>query len=320
MLDFQHSGFQLRDVVLGVIDLFSLKSQRKGLALRSEVDSKIPDSVEGDATRLRQVLVNLLGNALKFTDRGEVCLDVKLQDTEGETLLLRFEVRDTGKGIAESEMKVIFDAFTQADVSMTRRHEGTGLGLAISRQLVEMMGGAIGVESRQGEGSLFWFTVRLKTGDSFSEKKVSVEETVPKSRPVGLPANVSVLVAEDNPMNQEMCRFMLEELGCRVEVVQNGARAFEAAAKQDYDLVFKDCQMPEMDGYQAPARIRRHESSGEKKDRRLPIIALTAHAMQGDRERCLASGMDDYLAKPFNMNELAEMVYRWAGNPDQGTG
>jgi len=317
MLDLQHNGFLLRRVIRDVIDLFSLKAQRKGLALRSEVDSKIPDAVEGDATRLRQVLVNLLGNALKFTDRGEVSLDVKLQDTEGETLLLRFEVRDTGKGIAESEMKVIFDAFTQADVSMTRRHEGTGLGLTISRQLVEMMGGAIGVESRQGEGSLFWFTVRLKTGDSFSEKMVAVEETVPKSRPAGLPANVSVLVAEDNPMNQEMCRFMLEELGCRVEVVQNGARAVEAAAKQDYDLVFMDCQMPEMDGYEATARIRRHESSGEKKGRRLPIIALTAHAMQGDREHCLASGMDDYLAKPFNMNELADMLYRWAAKSNR---
>jgi PAS domain S-box-containing protein len=319
MLDLQHHGFQLRNVTRDVIDLFSLKAQRKGLALRFQVDSKIPDAVEGDATRLRQVLVNLLGNALKFTDTGEVSLEVKLQDTEGENLLLRFEVRDTGKGIAESEMKVIFDAFTQADVSTTRRHEGTGLGLTISRQLVNMMGGDIGVESKQGQGSLFWFTVRLKTGHTTAEKQEAADNASPKTRRIGLPSNFQVLVAEDNPMNQEMCKFMLEELGCRVEVVQNGARAVEAVKKQLYDLVFMDCQMPEMDGYEATARIRYQESSGGTKGGRLPIIALTAHAMQGDREKCLASGMDDYLAKPFNMNELADILYRWAGNPGRRT-
>jgi PAS domain S-box-containing protein len=318
-LDLQYSGFLLRDVVREVTDLFSIKAQRKGIALRFQLDPRIPDAVVGDATRLRQVLINLLGNALKFTEKGEVSLDVNLVEKTGDEMVPRFEVRDTGKGIQEDEMKVIFDAFTQADVSMTRRHEGTGLGLAISKQLVEMMGGAIGVDSRSGEGSLFWFTIRLKLGRPGAETSPA-QETLPReTRQTGIPPNLSILVAEDNPMNQEMCRFMLEGLGCRVEVVHNGSLAVSAVLSQRFDLVFMDCQMPEMDGYEATIRIRQEETTGKARDRRLPIIAMTAHAMQGDRELCLASGMDDYLAKPFSMNELADMLYRWTGNDDRRT-
>jgi PAS domain S-box-containing protein len=312
-LEMQISGFLLRNVVREVTDLFSVKARGKEITLRFQVDLHVPDAVEGDATRLRQVLINLIGNALKFTDKGEVTLEVMLEENTGSDVVLRFEVRDTGRGIGETELAAIFDAFTQADVSMTRRHEGTGLGLTISKQLVEIMGGAIGVDSRPGKGSLFWFTIPLKMGHTGAHAAPTPETSPRQTKQTGIPPNLHILVAEDNPVNQEMCRFMLEGLGCRVQVVRNGSLAVEAVSSERYDLVFMDCQMPEMDGYEATAMIRQGESDG----RCLPIIALTAHALQGDREACLAAGMDDYLAKPFSMNELADMLYRWAGNTDR---
>jgi PAS domain S-box-containing protein len=311
-LELQNSCFLLRNVVREVTELFSVKARSKKITLRSQVDLHVPDAVEGDAIRLRQVLINLMGNALKFTDKGEVTLEVKLVENTGSDVVLRFEVRDTGRGIGEAELAAIFDAFTQADVSMTRRHEGTGLGLTISKQLVEMMGGTIGVDSLPGEGSLFWFTIRLRMEHTGAEASPAPKPSTQKTKQTGIPPNLHILVAEDNPVNQEMCRFMLEGLGCRVQVVRNGSLAVEAVSSERYDLVFMDCQMPEMDGYEATVMIRQ----GEKNGRCLPIIALTAHALQGDREACLAAGMDDYLAKPFNMNELADMLYRWTGNAD----
>ncbi len=311
-LELQSRGFLLREMVREVMDLFSLKAGKKGIALRFQITPEVPDTVAGDDSRLRQVLINLLGNAVKFTDHGEVCLNVFLEGKSGEDVTLRFEVRDTGKGIARKEQNTIFSAFYQADTSMTRRHEGTGLGLAISKQLVEMMGGRIGVDSQAGKGSLFWFTtvLELRIGSDGEAKAAFGSSSESHS---GLPPDLRVLLAEDNPVNQEMCRFMLEGLGCRVDVVSNGALAADALRNHAYDLVFMDCQMPEVDGYEATAEIRRHESTVGRGQRRTPIIALTAHAMQGDREVCISAGMDDYLAKPFNMNELADMLYRWKG-------
>jgi PAS domain S-box-containing protein len=312
-LDLQQNRFLLRDVLQEVIELFSVKAGIKGIALRLQVAPPVPDTVVGDSSRLRQVLINLLGNAMKFTDSGEVSLDVKLAEKTGEDVMLHFEVRDTGRGIEETKLATIFDAFSQADSSMARRHEGTGLGLAISKQLVEMMGGTIGVESLPEKGSLFWFTVRLQiqTGAAISPASTSCTAVTKHS---ALPPDLQILLAEDNPVNQEMCRFMLEGLGCRVDVVENGVSAVEAALTRSYDMIFMDCQMPEVDGYEATSRIRKQEATGQTGGRRIPIVALTAHAMQGDRESCMDAGMDDYLAKPFNMNELADMLYRWAGS------
>jgi len=310
-LELLPADFSLRELVHDVRDLFLVKAQKKGLVLSTAIDGDVPDTLHGDTLRLRQVLINLLGNALKFTDAGEVFLHVNLQEDSGKDLTLRFTVRDTGQGIDTTTLPHIFDAFSQADASMARRHEGTGLGLAISKQLVEMLGGSIGVETSNGKGSLFWFTVRLprsisplKQNDAV-EARITVPEKVPNSR------KIRVLLAEDNLVNQEVGKLILESLHCLVDVVDDGAQAVESVFRNCYDLVFMDCQMPEVDGYEAANMIRQREALAGKNGHRIPIVALTAHALEGDRELCLAAGMDDYLSKPFNAAQIATILHRW---------
>jgi CheY-like chemotaxis protein len=261
---------------------------------------------------LRQILINLKGNALKFTEHGEVYLEARLEEETPEDIILRFDVRDTGTGITPEAQQKIFDAFSQADSSMARRHEGTGLGLAISKQLVEMMGGNIGMESTPGKGSLFWFTVRLKRAHAIARQKVEGEAQgkVTESRPSD--QQLRVLLAEDNPVNQEVGRLILEGLDCLVEVVDDGRHAVEEVFSERYDLVFMDCQMPDLDGYEATSMIRQREAKIDGGRRRVPIIALTAHAMEGDRELCLAAGMDDYVSKPFNAAQIGAILEKWA--------
>jgi len=310
-LELLPADFSLRELVHDVRDLFLVKAQKKGLLLSTAIDGDVPDTLHGDTLRLRQVLINLLGNALKFTDAGEVFLHVNLEEDSGKDLTLRFTVRDTGQGIDTTTLPHIFEAFSQADASMARRHEGTGLGLAISKQLVEMLGGSIGVETSSGKGSLFWFTIRmprsispLKQNDAVEARK-TVPENVPNSR------KLRVLLAEDNLVNQEVGKLILESLNCLVDVVDDGALAVESVFSNGYDLVFMDCQMPEVDGYEAAIMIRQRESLAGKNGHRIPIVALTAHALEGDRELCLAAGMDDYLSKPFNAAQIATILHRW---------
>jgi len=310
-LELLPSDFSLRELVNDVRELFLVKAQKKGLLLSIFLDGEVPDTLHGDTLRLRQVLINLLGNALKFTDAGEVSLQVNLEEDSGKDLALRFTVRDTGQGIDTTTLPHIFDAFSQADASMARRHEGTGLGLAISKQLIEMLGGSIGVETSLGKGSLFWFTVRLprslsplRQNDAL-EARNTVPENVPNSR------KLCVLLAEDNLVNQEVGKLILESLNCLVDVVDDGALAVESVFSNSYDLVFMDCQMPEVDGYEAASMIRQRESLAGKNGQRIPIVALTAHALEGDRELCLAAGMDDYLSKPFNAAQIATILHRW---------
>jgi len=311
-LELQTAGFHMRDMVKEVTDLFWIKAQKKNISIRGDVDEQVPDAVEGDSIRLRQVLINLIGNAVKFTDSGEVYLGVRLEQETSEGILLRFDVRDTGSGIKKEEQRKIFDAFSQADSSMARRHEGTGLGLAISKQLVEMMQGSIGLESQPGNGSLFWFTVRLGRSQVGTEQVVPAGAHGEATECVLSGQRLRVLLAEDNPVNQEVGRLILEGLDCLVDVVDDGRLTVEAVFDQEYDLVFMDCQMPEVDGYEATKTIRRRERGSGRTKRRVPIVALTAHAMEGDRELCLSAGMDDYLSKPFNPGQIAAVLQKWA--------
>jgi PAS domain S-box-containing protein len=454
-LELEHIDFDLWQTIEDVAELLAERAQRKGLELACLIDQEVPTVLCGDSVRLRQILTNLLSNAIKFTTQGEVVIGVTTLEETEESAVLRFAVRDTGLGIAPEAQERLFDAFTQADSSTTRQYGGTGLGLAIAKQLTEMMGGAIGVESTPGHGSTFWFTARLATRPMDTQAvsvphpdlrglRVLIVDDNATSRDIlhsqvsycgmrsgsatdgpqalellrtavaqGTPYDVAlldmlmsamdgvalaraikadptiasvrlvmlvsvesyrgaqeakqagvecylskpvrqsqlysclaavmgtsgqwqtsldvrrpapavgrvlcghVLLAEDNPVNQEVAVGMLESLGCRVDVVADGGEALQALVQTTYDLVLMDCQMPGIDGYEATRAIREREADAATG--RLPIIALTAHTMEGDRERCLAAGMDAYLSKPFTLEQLQSLLTQWlprASGPD----
>ena len=264
-----------------------------------------PAFFRGDPTRLRQVLSNLLGNAVKFTEAGTVTLEASALAARdyGPRTWLRFSVRDTGIGIAPDQLKNLFAPFAQADSSTTRKFGGTGLGLVISKHLVELLGGSMHVERNAGAGSRFWFDLPFAAADTAPE---SAHASVATASP-GMA--VRVLLAEDNPVNQEVIKAMLGKAGADVVVVDNGELAVQALRQREFDLVLMDCQMPVMDGYEATRLIRAEAAPG----RRLPIIALTANTFAEDRAHCLAAGMDDYLTKPVTWDLLAQTVTRWAG-------
>jgi signal transduction histidine kinase/DNA-binding response OmpR family regulator len=440
--------FNLRETIEDVVSILANMAQGKNIEMISNIHPDVPLSVKGDPGRLSQILSNLVSNAIKFTEKGEIEVKVSATQEESDTVLLCFEVRDTGIGISPDASNIIFDAFAQEDESTTRKYGGTGLGLAISRQLVEMMGGKIGVESQPGEGSQFWFTIKLQkqlqdesalspqfhdlrgvkiliVDDNNTNRSILHDQIVAwgmsngsaengqkalelltdaarrgepydlavvdmnmpgmngielaraiknapliasvrlimltsvgyfgdyndalnsgflsyltkpvrqsqlyncllnvMNEPAEIKAQVksekfekdercstfygNILLAEDNPVNQEVTRGFLESLGCHVDVVNNGIEAIEALGRKWYDLLFMDCQMPEMDGFEATRIIREQERKDNA--RHVPIIALTAHALEGDREACLAAEMDDYLAKPFTLEQLHEKLEHW---------
>jgi len=304
-MEFEEVPFDPRRCLDDVASLMEGRAREHGLVLTAMATAAVPAQVVGDPSRLRQVLLNLVGNAVKFTKAGEVA--VRLGVSCSGALL--FEVADTGIGICEQAKAHLFDAFTQADSSTSRRFGGTGLGLAISRRLVEGMGGEIGVESTEGEGTAFWFTVPLCAIEEGAAASAATEVTVAPAavRPLHL------LLAEDNAVNRLVATKCVERLGHTVESAANGCEAVAAWRRGHFDAVLMDCQMPELDGYEATARIRELEQAAGT-GRRTPVIALTAHAMAGDRERCLAAGMDDYVAKPLRSDELAEALARAVGN------
>jgi len=317
--------FDLRRVVDDVVRLLAPEANGKGIALSTSVDPAVPEAVRGDPGRLRQALVNLVGNAIKFTERGAVTVLAEAVFSADHGHVVRFDVRDTGIGISLAARERLFRPFSQGDSSTTRRFGGTGLGLAISRRLVEMMGGRIEVASQEGAGSTFSFTVTLQRSDASSVARATAEAAsaavLPDVATPQAPRRGRVLIAEDNAVNQKVTLDMLERLGFAAEVVGTGQDAAAAVSRDRYDAILMDGQMPGMDGYEATARIRAFEGPV----RHTPIIALTAGAMRGDRERCLAAGMDDYVAKPMSPEQLEAVLQRWIptagrpGSPQGGT-
>ncbi|MDQ3708476.1 MAG: ATP-binding protein, partial [Actinomycetota bacterium] len=304
-------NFDLPALLRDITGVLGETAAAKGLRLVSEVDPQIPPGVRGDAARLRQVLLNLVGNAVKFTDSGAVTVKVMPADGASDSFAtVHFEVVDTGIGIDPTTQQRLFEPFEQADASTTRRHGGTGLGLSICRRLVELMDGQIGVHSAPGQGSTFWFTLGFAApleAPGGDVGRWSAEPfSAPESAHTGTVALTALLV-EDNPANQLVGTKLLERLGYDVDVAGDGFQAVSAFASRHYDVVLMDCQMPGMDGYDASRRIR----SDEAPDQRTPIVALTAGASNGDRERCLAAGMDDYITKPVRPETLAAVLRRW---------
>ncbi|HYL98185.1 MAG TPA: response regulator, partial [Blastocatellia bacterium] len=305
-LDLEPVAFDLRDSVEEVMKAFSVRAHAKGLELILDVHQDVPGYVLADPVRLRQVIINLVGNAIKFTDKGEVATVVEAGSREGRRVRLDFSVRDTGIGIPLEKQRAIFEAFAQADGSVTRRFGGTGLGLTISSRLVRMMGGEIGVQSEPGAGSCFHFTI-------WCEEAAEVHKTPAKDDardvvPRPLDCSLHILLAEDNAVNQRVASKILERYGHTVVVVPDGRDALRALEKEPFDLVLMDVQMPEMDGLQATESIRRKEL---ETGTHIPIIAMTAHAMKGDQEMCLAAGMDAYLSKPIRVQELIEVLQKF---------
>ncbi|MBX3231209.1 MAG: response regulator [Labilithrix sp.] len=295
-LDFEPLPFDVREVVETCVRSFEHRAEEAGLAITWDVADDVPVRIVGDRLRIRQVLVNLLGNAIKFTKEGSVDLKVTVASDDGETIVLRVSVRDTGMGIPKDKQDLIFDAFSQADGSTTRKFGGTGLGLAISKRLVEMMDGSLGVESETGRGATFSFTARFR-------KMVSTETfaVTPLPLPAATLRPLELLVAEDNPVNRTLMTRFLEGEGHRTVLVGNGRQALDALETRSFDAVLMDIQMPEMDGFAAATAIRERE---KKTGTRTPLIAVTAHAMKGDRDRCLAAGYDGYITKPVSFTEL----------------
>ncbi len=298
----ESADFNLRHTVEDVVQLLRVPADAKELDFGSRVSPEIPPLLRGDAHRLRQVLTNLCGNAIKFTERGAVRLDVALESQGGGKATVRFTVTDTGIGIRPDQAAALFSPFVQADESTTRKYGGTGLGLAICKQLVEMMGGAIGVTSREGQGSAFWFNAVFSLAPEARQPAIPCS-TVP--RPAARTARKGrILVVEDNATNREVALAQVRKLGYEAGAATDGVEAVKAVQQGAYELVLMDCEMPVMDGFEATCRIRSFNPG-------IPVVAVTADAMPSDRERCLSQGMNDYLAKPVDLARLADVLARW---------
>jgi CheY-like chemotaxis protein len=286
----------LAPLLQSAVDAFSGPAQAKGIAIGLSVRPNVPRTVAGDAHRLRQILVHIIGNAVKFTSSGGVAITVTAERAPGGQVPVTFEVADTGPGVPEAMKATIFDAFAQADMSTTRRFGGTGLGLAIARELITLMNGTIGVRDAPGGGAVFSLTIPF--------------EALTLAPPVvtGISRPERVLLVEDNAVNQRVATRLLQRFGLQPEVVTNGREALDALERTRYDLVLMDLQMPVMDGLAASAEIRRREASTGT---RVPIVALTANALPEDRQACFAAGMDDHVAKPIRLGDIRRIIERW---------
>ncbi len=326
-MDIEQARFDAHLLMEHAVALMTQSAQEKHIEIQSSVSSEIPKMVYGDPTRLQQVLGNLIANAIKFTAEGSVAVNLTLESGSGNPepehktdnstsqagpAILRFEVKDTGIGIDDEAQIRIFEPFIQGDGSTTRQYGGTGLGLSICKQLVALMGGEMGVGCAPGQGCLFWFTIPVAVVETDLPNTLSGPSRN-KDKPVTIDQeknyNIPILVVEDNITNQKVVMAMLNKLGYEAKIASDGVEALAAMADKCncYRLMLMDCQMPRMDGYQATKKIRELEAG----QRHTPIVAMTANAMDGDRERCLAAGMDDYMAKPFTLNELKTIIEKW---------
>lgn len=309
-LELDSRDFDLRQTLNEIEELLAISARKKKLEFFFCVSPIVNSLLCGDSGRLRQVLVNLVSNAIKFTDQGVVSIHVTMLSEHLDKVTLRFEVSDTGIGIASDKIPLLFKPFQQLDSSNTRKYGGTGLGLAISKRLVELMGGEISVKSSIGKGTVFWFTAafeRHRGNFKVPEEKVSEAARIPETAPEV--ENFEVLLAEDNIVNQKVAVGILKKLGYRSLVVENGSEALQILTRKKFKLVLMDVQMPVMDGIEATILIRRPGSGVLQPT--IPIVALTAHAMQGDREKCLAAGMNDYIAKPIVAEKLITVMQKW---------
>ncbi|AXQ47530.1 ATP-binding protein [Pseudomonas vlassakiae] len=310
-LELEHIAFNLGELITSSVQSFQHSAQQRGLELRLQLpaDGAQPHVI-GDPTRIRQILLNLIGNALKFTERGQVQVEARWQLLDRQSLWFTCSVRDTGIGIDSERLEMMFVAFQQADSSISRRYGGTGLGLSIARTLAERMGGKLRGESREGLGSTFTLEMPLPLAST-------VPATLPGNSAASAPLQVGkrILLVEDNPVNQSVIEAMLRSLGMEVSVAHDGLQAVELVSQQPFAAVLMDCRLPQLDGYEATRRIRLLPACAQ-----LPVIALTANALQGDRERCMAAGMNDYLSKPFRRTELQRVLQRWLPGQTAATG
>ncbi len=314
-LEIESVDFDLHSAIKDVSEVMRINAAQKGLALAGEIAADVPRHVKGDAQRVKQILLNLVNNAIKFTESGSVMTRLTLETQSEESVTLRFAVTDTGIGIPADRMDRLFKTFSQVDASTTRSFGGTGLGLAISKQLAGLMGGDIGVQSTVGHGSTFWFTVKLKRGLAAQDVSQNPTTNFDTLGAVDNPSSPSadavrrILIVEDNRVNQIVATEVLTKHGYVCDIADNGAKAVEAVLAGRFDLVLMDCSMPVMDGFEATRQIRRNEKTlVAAPQRRVPIIALTANAIKGDRERCLEAGMDDYVSKPLDPDYLIKTI------------
>jgi len=305
-LELEYIPFNLNSLVNELTVLLKQRAEERNVELLAELDEKIPEVIKGDSVRIRQILANLLTNAIKFTENGSVKIKASVLELSDKSARLKMEVIDSGIGISEEAQRKLFNSFTQADGSTTRKYGGTGLGLAIVRQLVTLMRGRLGVESEEGKGACFWIEIGFEIPD---EKVVPGQKEEEAETPVES-LEGHVLLVEDNPVNQVIAKKMLEKAGLTYEVVVNGEEAVERVKQpHEFNLILMDCQMPVMDGYEATQSIRSYEQ--EISAARLPVVAMTANAMEGDKDKCLKAGMDDYVAKPVKQDSLKQVLSHW---------
>ncbi|MDD2754344.1 MAG: PAS domain S-box protein [Methanothrix sp.] len=324
-LELERLDYDLRSVLDNTTNLLAIGAHEKDLELVCIVEPSVPSLLRGDPGRLRQILINLGSNAVKFTDHGKIVIRVSLESEDERKATIRFSISDSGIGIPADRQDILFSPFSQVDGSTTRKYGGTGLGLAISRQLVELMGGVIGVHSVVGKGSTFWFTAifqkqpaRIESAKDIAEieNKRAMHQNDDPGFAQSFKRKIRILVAEDNHVNQKVAQALLRKMGMQSDVVANGLEAVNALQTISYDLVLMDCQMPEMDGYEATSKIRQPGSKALNPC--IPIIAMTALAMLGDREKCIQAGMNDFIAKPVLQKDLTKMLGRWLATTADG--
>jgi PAS domain S-box-containing protein len=305
-LELEIEDFEIRKVLKDIENILYIKAEEKILDYKTFINPNVPDFLRGDPSRLKQILLNLVNNAVKFTKKGFVHIFIDDIEEHADEVTLMIKIVDSGIGISDDGKKNLFQLFSQVDTSTTKNYGGTGLGLSIAKRLVMMMQGEIGFESKQDKGSTFWFTVKL---EKCSQKIVSPESAKKKPVPDKKPFKMlSILLAEDNEINQKIIQYSLTNAGYKVDIANNGQEAIDMYHAGNYDLVLMDVQMPILDGFEATVHIRNIESAILNGTHRTPIVALTANAMKGDREKCLDAGMDEYLSKPFTPNDLISII------------